>query len=155
MLQPSRAMYSISYISWLQPAAEHGGCSQLILTSPLNTNTFFAGRPRKNPEKPPTRCRPFSDFARKHALNNREKYAPRWGKKRCVSGRVIKPRIDPRIEWPRVHDFQARFRLPPSIVEQLTDEFEQSPFRPGKGKHEKRGSPIPLFHKVKTCPTFM
>ena len=35
MLQPSRAMYSISYISWLQLAAEYGGCSQSIFTSPL------------------------------------------------------------------------------------------------------------------------
>ena len=35
MLQPSRAMYSISYISLLQLAAEYGGCSQLILTFPL------------------------------------------------------------------------------------------------------------------------
>ena len=32
MLQHSRAMYGISYISWLQLAAEYGGCSQLILT---------------------------------------------------------------------------------------------------------------------------
>ena len=36
MLQPSRSMCSISYISWLQLAAEYGGYSQLILTSPLN-----------------------------------------------------------------------------------------------------------------------
>ena len=35
MLQHSRAMYSISYISWLRLAAEYEGCSQLILTSPL------------------------------------------------------------------------------------------------------------------------
>ena len=35
MLQHSRAMYSISYIRWLQLAAEYEGCSQLILTSPL------------------------------------------------------------------------------------------------------------------------
>ena len=34
ILQHSRAMYSICYISWLQPAAEYG--SQLILTSPLS-----------------------------------------------------------------------------------------------------------------------
>ena len=50
---------------------------------------------------------------------------------------------------PLVQDFQARFRLPPSVVEQLTKEFEESPFPPGKGKHEKRGGLIPLFHKVK------
>ena len=36
MLQHSRAMYIISYrpICWLQLAAEYGGCSQLMLTSP-------------------------------------------------------------------------------------------------------------------------
>ena len=36
MLQHPKAKYSISYISWLQQAAEYGGCSQLILTSPLS-----------------------------------------------------------------------------------------------------------------------
>ena len=36
MLQHSRAVYSFSYISRLQLAAEYGGCSQLILKSPLN-----------------------------------------------------------------------------------------------------------------------
>ena len=72
---------------------------------------------------------------------------PPSGGKRGVNW-VIKPRIDPLVEWPRVEDFQSRFRLPPSVVQQLTDEFERSPFRPGKGKDEKRGSPIPLFHKV-------
>ena len=35
MLQHSTVIYSISYIIWLQPAAEYGGCSQIILTSPL------------------------------------------------------------------------------------------------------------------------
>ena len=75
------------------------------------------------------------------------KYASSWGKKRCLSGRVIKPRKDPRIECPRVQDFQAQFRLPPGVVEQLTDEFEEGPFRSGKGKHKKRGGP--LFLKVK------
>ena len=35
MLQYLTARYSISYISWLQLAAEYGGCSQCILTSPL------------------------------------------------------------------------------------------------------------------------
>ena len=65
---------------------------------------------------------------------------------------MIKRRIDPRQEWPRVADFVARFRLPPQCVEQLTDEFEASPFRPGKGKDENRGSPIPLFHKVCAPP---
>ena len=35
MLQHSRAMYSISCISWLQLAAEYGGCSQLILMYPF------------------------------------------------------------------------------------------------------------------------
>ena len=35
MLQHSRVMFSISYISWLQLAAEYGGCSQIIVTSPL------------------------------------------------------------------------------------------------------------------------
>ena len=40
MLQHSRAMYSISYIGWLQLAAEYGGCSQLILTSPLILGIF-------------------------------------------------------------------------------------------------------------------
>ena len=65
---------------------------------------------------------------------------------------MIKRQIDPRQEWPRVADFVARFRLPPQCVEQLTDEFEASPFRPGKGKDENRGSPIPLFHKVCAPP---
>ena len=36
MLQQSRTLYIIPYISWLQLAAEYGGCSQLILTSPLS-----------------------------------------------------------------------------------------------------------------------
>ena len=31
-------------------------------------------------------------------------------------GRVIKPRIDPRVSWPRMQDFQSRFRLPQSVV---------------------------------------
>ena len=34
-------MYSISYISWLQLAAEYGGCSQLILMSPLTILAFL------------------------------------------------------------------------------------------------------------------
>ena len=52
------------------------------------------------------------------------------------------------MEWPLIADFEARFRLPPSCVQELTDEFEASGFRPGKGKHEKRNSLIPLFHEV-------
>ena len=32
-------MYSFSYIIWQQLAAEFGGCSQLILTYPLNHRT--------------------------------------------------------------------------------------------------------------------
>ena len=63
---------------------------------------------------------------------------------------MIKPRKDPCVEWLRVQDFQARFRLSPSVVEQLTDKFEESPCRPGNGKQKKRGGPIPQFHKVKT-----
>ena len=39
MLQHPRAVYSISYISGLQKAAEYGGCSQLILMSPLKCTT--------------------------------------------------------------------------------------------------------------------
>ena len=109
---------------------------------------FFLVRPRIKPEQLPARCRPFTDFALKTAFRKDKKYAPRWGLKRCKAGRVIKKRIDPRVEWPRVADFMARFRLPPQCVQELTDEFEASPFRPGKGKHETRGSPIPLFHKV-------
>ena len=35
MLQHSTVMYSVSYIIWLQPAFEYGGCSEIILTSPL------------------------------------------------------------------------------------------------------------------------
>ena len=52
------------------------------------------------------------------------------------------------MEWPLIADFEARFRLPPSCVQKLTDEFEASGFRPGKGKHEELNSLIPLFHKV-------
>ena len=60
------------------------------------------------------------------------------------SGRIIKPRVDPRVSWPCIQDFQARFCLPQECVEELTDKFECSPFRRGKGRHEKRRSPIPL-----------
>ena len=106
------------------------------------------GRHRIHPEKPVARARLFASFARKRALEVTQKYAVRWGRKRCKSGCIIKPRVDPRVSWPRIQDFQSRFRLPQECVEELTDEFESSPFRPGKGKHEKRGTPIPLFHKV-------
>ena len=34
VLQYSTAMYSFLYINWLQLAAEYGGCSLQILTSP-------------------------------------------------------------------------------------------------------------------------
>ena len=50
--------------------------------------------------------------------------------------------------WPCILDFQERFRLSPACVEELTPEFEMSRFGPGKGEDVKRGSPIPLFHKV-------
>ena len=94
------------------------------------------------------RARPFASFARKRALELTQKYAARWGRKRYMSGCIIKPRVDCRVSWPRIQDFQARFRLPQECVKELTDEFESSPFRSGKGKHEKRGSPLRLFHKV-------
>ena len=110
---------------------------------------FSIGRPQTRLKNPPARCQPFTNFCLKTALDKNKKYAPLWGLKRCKSGRVVKPHIDPRVEWPRIADFVARFRLPPQCVEELTDEFEASPFRPGKGKHEKRGGAIPLFQKVK------
>ena len=34
-------MYSFLYISWLQLAAEYGGCRQRILTSPLTRYEFW------------------------------------------------------------------------------------------------------------------
>ena len=40
MLQHPRAMYGISYLSWLLQAAEYRGCSQLILMSTLMGFTF-------------------------------------------------------------------------------------------------------------------
>ena len=146
--QYSNCLQLISSIIYSRPLPTVVGLSTYKYTCNYLFGHIFSGRPRKHPEKPPLFCRPITDFARKHALDRRAKYAPKWGKKRCKLGRVIKPRIDPLVEWPRVEDFQPRFRLPPSVVQQLTDEFERSPFRPGKGKHEKRGSPIPLFHKV-------
>ena len=108
----------------------------------------LAGCPRTKSTKPVSHGHPFQHFARKNELDVNQKYAPRWGRKRCKMGRVIKPRIDPRVSWPCMQDFQSRFKLPRQCVEELTDEFERSPFRPGKGKHEKGGSPIPLFRKV-------
>ena len=75
-------------------------------------------------------------------------YRPVLGVKRCRSKRTIKKRIDPRVSWPRILDFQERFRLSPACVEELIREFKLSQFRPGKGEDEKRDSPIPLFHKV-------
>ena len=94
------------------------------------------------------RYRPFSEFALRTAGNKDKPYRRQWGIKRCRAKRTIKERKDPLVEWPRIADFDARFRLPPSCVQELTDEFEASVFRPGKGKHETRSGAIPLFHKV-------
>lgn len=107
------------------------------------------GPQKKKPPPKPTRHKPYQTFALKHALDPTRRYAPHEGKKRCKGGRVRKPRIDPRDMFPRRRDFMARYRLPPDIVQELTEEWENSPFRPGKGEGERRGGPIPLFHKVK------
>ena len=109
----------------------------------------FLAPPRKKPARMTTRCRALDEFALK-VTNKKKKrgYRRALGIKRCRSQRIIKPRIDPRESWPQIMDFQERFRLPPQCVEELTREFEQSRFRPKKGEQEKRGSPIPLFHKV-------
>ena len=40
MLQHSTDMYRFSYTSWLQLAAECGGCSQTMLMSPLTWNIW-------------------------------------------------------------------------------------------------------------------
>ena len=105
--------------------------------------------PRKHPAPRTTRCRSFEDFALKVTAKKRKRgYRRALGIKRCRSKRTIRPRIDPRVSWPRIPDFMERFRLPPTCVEELTREFERSRFRPGKGEEENRGSPIPLLHKV-------
>ena len=38
-MQDSTAVYTFSYVNWLQLAAEYVGCSQLMLMSPLRGQT--------------------------------------------------------------------------------------------------------------------
>ena len=96
------------------------------------------------------RCEPFSTWALPTVLKGKSKlrHRPGDGIKRCRSTRIYKSRLDPRVEFPRPRDFEARYRLPPNMVEFLTEEFRRTPFCPVREEYGDKGRPIPLFNKV-------
>ena len=83
--------------------------------------SFFLSWPSKNKTNPASQSRTSLPTFREEKCAGREiKVCTQWGRKRCKMGRVIKPRIDPRVSWPRLQDFQSSFGLPQQCVEELT-----------------------------------
>ena len=69
--------------------------------------------------------------------------------KRCRAQRTTRPRVDPRVLWPRSRDFERRFRLTPAMVEYLAGQFYNSSIYVTEGDDpDGKGHPIPVFQKV-------
>ena len=106
--------------------------------------------PAKKPVRrlPAARCEPFRTWALPTAYDEDGQVRMGRGFKRCKPTRRYKIRKDPRKEFPRLREFQARFRLPPHMVECLTEEFSNGPFCPTMNTDSEQGLPIPIFNKV-------
>ena len=110
---------------------------------------FLAVMGRVIPNGQCARSMPLSTWLRPNAFKKKKNHRCGGGMKRCRAQRTTRPRVDPRVLWPRSRDFERRFWLTPAMVEYLAGQFYNSSIYVTEGDDpDGKGHPIPVFQKV-------